>query len=66
MQLLVIQFKIKIFHIGFMLLKSHVTQLDTHSDSVHTGAARWQHQHTDCIYSHYTVELNVNFNNKMI
>jgi len=52
MQWLVIQFKIKIFQVGFMLLKSHVTQLDTHLDSVHTGPARWQHQHTDCIYSH--------------
>ena len=24
----------------------HVTQLDTHSDSVHTGPARRQYQHT--------------------
>jgi hypothetical protein len=35
MQLLVILFKIKIFRIGFM--------------QVHTGPARRQHQHTDCI-----------------
>jgi hypothetical protein len=32
---------------------------------VHTGPIRRQHQHTDCIYGHYT-GLHENYNNKII
>jgi len=45
--------------------KEHITHLDTHSDSVQTGPARCQHQHTDCIYNHHT-RLHENYNKKMI
>jgi len=38
----------------------HVTQLDTNSDSVHTGPVRRQHQHTVCIYSHHKGGLYYN------
>jgi len=33
--------------------------------SVHTGPARRQHQHTDCIYRHHT-RLRESHNNKMV
>jgi len=45
--------------------KEHITNPDTHSDSVRTRPARHQHQHTDCIYSHHT-ELHECYNKKII
>ena len=70
MQLLVIQFTIKMFHIGFMQvlklypLKSQYCEilkilkfsyLQYVQFTVCTyGPARQQHQHTDCIYGHHT------------
>jgi hypothetical protein len=42
-----------------------MTQLDTHSDSVHNGPAQRQHQHTDCICGHHT-GLHENCNKEMI
>ena len=43
----------------------HVTQLDTQSDSVHTGPVHRQHQHADCTYGHHT-GLRDNYNNETI
>jgi hypothetical protein len=48
------------------LLKYVCTMTNNCTDSIHTGPARRQHQHTDCIYSHHIDWLHENCSNIMI
>jgi len=52
-------------NLHYINIKRHVTQPDTHPDSLHTGPVHRQRQHTDCIYGHHTA-LHEHYNNRII